>query len=108
KFFVAEIIREKIFETYRAEIPYSTTVDIIRFQEGERKKTVIEAEIYVERDSQKGILIGKQGKALKHIGELARKDIETFLQKPVFLTLYVKVREQWRDNDAWLRRLGYR
>ena len=107
KFFVAEIIREKIFEKFREEIPYSTTVDIIDFVEKEGRKDVIRAEIYLERDSQKGILIGKKGAALKEIGELARKDIEIFLDRPVFLELHVKVREKWREKKEWLNRLGY-
>ncbi|MBI4548234.1 MAG: GTPase Era [Ignavibacteriae bacterium] len=108
RFFVSEIIREKIFERYREEIPYSATVDIIEFKEHAGRKDVIQAEIYVERESQKGILIGKRGKALKAIGELARKDIEVFLERPVFLQLYVKVREKWREREEWLKRLGYK
>ena len=107
KFFVSEIIREKIFEIFKEEIPYSTTVDIIEFKEEKGRKDLIRAEIYVERDSQKGILIGKQGKALKEIGELARKDIEIFLGRPVFLELYVRVKAKWRENGEWLKRLGY-
>lgn len=107
KFFVSELVREKIFEKFRDEVPYSTTVEIIEFTEAENKKDVIRAEIYVERDSQKGILIGKQGAALKELGTLARKDIEEFLGRPVFLDLHIKVREHWRDDEAWLRRLGY-
>jgi GTP-binding protein Era len=107
RFFVSEIIREKIFEQYAEEIPYSTTVDVIDFQERKGRKDLINAEIYVERDSQKGILIGKGGKALKEIGEKARKDIEHLLDRPVFLELHVKVREQWRNKEEWLKRLGY-
>jgi GTP-binding protein Era len=107
KFFVAEIIREKIFEQFSQEIPYSTTVDIAAFNEREKKKHFISAEIFVERQSQKGILIGKGGAALKSVGEKARKDIERFLGHPVFLELHVKVRENWRGEDAWLKRLGY-
>ena len=108
RFFVGEIIREKIFEIFREEIPYSTTVDIIEFKEDEGRKDLISAEIYVERESQKGILIGKQGSALKEVGERSRKDIEVFLGRPVFLQLFVKVREKWREKEAWLKRLGYR
>ena len=108
RFFVSEIIREKIFHNYRQEIPYSTTVEIIEFKEGEGKKDFISAEIYVEKTSQKAILIGKNGSALKKIGEEARKDIEQFLGRKVFLELHVKVREKWRDSDAWLKRLGYK
>ena len=107
RFFVSEIIREKIFKQFRDEIPYSTTVDIISFQEQAGRKDLINAEIYVERDSQKGILIGKQGKAMKEIGQLARKDIEAFLGRPVFLELHVKVREKWRQKESWLKKLGY-
>lgn len=107
RFFVSEIIREKIFEQFRDEIPYSTSVDIIAFQEQSGRKDVINAEIYVERDSQKGILIGKQGKALKEIGQHARKDIEAFLGRAVFLELHVKVREKWRQKESWLKKLGY-
>ena len=107
KFFVGEIIREKIFDQFSQEIPYSTTVDVIAFNEREKKKHFISAEIFVERQSQKGILIGKGGSALKSVGEKARKDIEKFLGHSVFLELHVKVRENWRGEDAWLRRLGY-
>ncbi|TAK63459.1 MAG: GTPase Era [Bacteroidetes bacterium] len=107
RFFVCEIIREKIFEQFREEIPYSTTVDIIEFEERKDKKDNIHAEIYVERDSQKAILIGKRGVALKAIGIAARKDIEKLLGRGVFLHLYVKVRERWREDEAWLKRLGY-
>lgn len=107
RFFVAELIREKIFERFRDEIPYSTAVDIVEFKEREEGKTYIYADIIVERDSQKGILIGKEGAALKKVGELARKDIEAFLGRPVFLKLYVKVREGWRENEQQLKHLGY-
>ena len=107
KFFVGEIIREKIFDQFSQEIPYSTTVDIIAFNEREKKKHFISAEIFVERQSQKGILIGKGGSALKSVGEKARRDIEAFLGHSVFLELHVKVRENWRGEDAWLKRLGY-
>jgi GTPase len=107
KFFVGEIIREKIFEQFSQEIPYSTAVDVVTFAERASKKHLISAEIYVERDSQKGILIGKGGSALKSVGEKARKDIEEFLGHPVFLELHVKVREHWRSEEAWLKRLGY-
>lgn len=107
RFFVSEIIREKIFEAFREEIPYSTTVDIIDFEERDGKKDLIRAEIYVERQSQKGMLIGKKGQALKEIGMVARKEIEVFLGRPVFLELHVKVREKWRESEAWLKRLGY-
>ena len=108
RFFVSEIIREKIFQKFKEEIPYSTTVEIIEFKEQKGKKDVISAEIYVERESQKGILIGKKGAALKDVGQVARKDIEKFLERPVFLELHVKVRENWREQEEWLKRLGYK
>ncbi len=107
RFFVSEIIREKIFEKYRDEIPYSTTVEILDFKERKGRKDLIDAEIFVERDSQKGILIGRNGLALKEIGAEARHDIEAFLGRRVFLQLHVKVRANWRDNEAWLKRFGY-
>ena len=90
------------------EIPYSTTVDILEFKERENGKTYISAEIYVERDSQKGILIGKGGTMLKEIGAKARKEIESFLQHTVFLELHVKVQKEWRGNAGALARLGYK
>lgn len=107
RFFVSEIIREKIFECYREEIPYSTTVRILEFEEKEGRKDRIAAEICVERESQKGILIGVKGAALKRVGQTARKEIEEFLGRPVFLELRVKVRDRWRDDAVWLKRLGY-
>lgn len=107
RFFVAEIIREKIFEFYGDEIPYSTTVVIEEFREQEDRKDVINATIYVERGTQKGILIGKNGAALKKIGETARKDIESFLQRPAFLELWVKVKEKWRRDGQAIREFGY-
>jgi GTP-binding protein Era len=107
RFFVAEIIREKIFEKFHEEIPYSTAVEIREFKEREEGKTYINADIIVERASQKGILIGAKGSALKAVGQLARKEIEEFIGKPVFLELFVKVGEQWRKSASWMRRLGY-
>jgi len=107
RFFIAEIIREKIFETYRDEIPYSTEVVVVEYKERTKGKDYINAEIYVERESQKKILIGKDGTALKKIGEKARKDIENFIGKGVYLELYVKVRENWRDNPRWIKTFGY-
>ena len=108
RFFVAEIIREKIFLRTQEEIPYSTTVDIVDFKERETGKWFVSADVYVERDSQKGILIGKKGAMLKEIGLLARREIERFLEHPVFLDLHVKVRENWRGDKTWLSRLGYK
>lgn len=108
RFFVSEIIREKIFVKCQEEVPYSTTVDIVEFKERERGKWFISADVYVERDSQKGILIGKNGVMLKEIGRQSRQDIERFLGHSVFLELRVKVREKWRDDEQWLARLGYK
>ncbi len=107
RFFVSEIIREKIFELYEDEIPYSTEVIIADFKERSSGKDFISAEIIVERDSQKPIIIGKDGKAIKKLGEVARKEIEKFLEKEVYLELRVKVREKWRSNEKLLKYFGY-
>jgi len=106
RFFVSEIIREKIFQQYSKEIPYSTQVEIETYEEGP-KFDKIKAVIYVERDSQKGIIIGHKGVKLKHIGIEARKDIEKFISKQIHLELYVKVDENWRQSDKKLRSFGY-
>lgn len=106
RFFVTEIIREKILLNYDKEIPYSVEVEVERFKE-EENIIRINALIYVERDSQKGIIIGKGGKSLKHIGIEARKDIEAFFDKQVYLELYVKVEKDWRSKDDKLRQFGY-
>lgn len=108
RFFVAEMIREKVFQQYRQEIPYSTQVNVVAFKEREHGKDFIDAEIVVERGSQKGILIGKHGRALKQVGLEARKDIEAFLDRPIYLQLHVKVREDWRNRDVFLRSYGRR
>ncbi|RPI01243.1 MAG: GTPase Era [Ignavibacteriae bacterium] len=107
RFFVAELIREQLFEKFSEEIPYSTAVEIREFKERETGKTLISADIIVERESQKGIIIGKRGEALKSVGTSARFQIEEFLQRPVFLELHVKVREKWRESEAMMRQLGY-
>ena len=106
RFFVNEIIREKILLNYDKEIPYSVEVEVESFIE-EEDIIRISAIIYCERDSQKGIIIGKAGSALKRVGSLARKDIEEFLQKRVFLQLFVKVDKDWRSNTGRLRHYGY-
>jgi GTP-binding protein Era len=106
RFFVSEIIREKIFLHYQQEIPYSTEVGIEAFRE-ESKIIRISATIFVERDSQKAILIGKGGEDIKRIGTEARIDLEKFLNKKVFLELFVKVEKEWRKNENKLRRFGY-
>lgn len=108
RFFVSEMIREKIFELYEQEIPYSTTVDIVEFKEREVGKHFISADIVIERESQKGILIGKQGRALKRLGSLSRKSIEDFLGHTVYLDIHVKVRSAWREDKTWLDRFGYK
>ena len=106
RFFVSEIIREKIFNNYQKEIPYSTEVVITAFKE-EEKITRISAEIIVERDSQKNILIGKGGAMLKKVGTEARKDIEKFLDQKVFLETFVKVLPDWRSKKNYLKSFGY-
>ena len=106
RFFVNEIIREKILLNYDKEIPYSVEVEVESFQE-EEHIIRISAVIYCERESQKGIIIGKAGSALKRVGSQARKDIEDFFQKQVFLQLFVKVDKDWRSNTGRLRHYGY-
>ncbi|MFK8037124.1 MAG: GTPase Era [Crocinitomicaceae bacterium] len=106
RFFISEIIREKIFEQYKKEIPYSTQVEIEEYKE-ELKIVRIRAIIYVERKTQKGIIIGHQGVKLKHVGIDARKDMEKFIGKQVFLEMFVKVDENWRQNDNKLEKHGY-
>lgn len=107
RFFVSEIIREKILELYRDEVPYSCEVLIIDYKEREENKDFISAEIVVERDSQKAIIIGKGGSAIKRLGRVARESIEEFLQKEVFLELRVKVRKKWRSDENMLKSFGY-
>ncbi|MEG1643626.1 MAG: GTPase Era [Bacteroidales bacterium] len=106
RFFVTEIIREKILLIYDKEIPYAVEVVVEQFEE-EAKSIHIMAVIYVERDSQKGIIIGKGGLILKKVGTLARKDIEAFFEKKVFLELYVKVEKDWRNKLNKLKSFGY-
>ena len=106
RFFVNEIIREKILENYDKEIPYSTEVVVEQFQE-EAKLIKIHATIYVERESQKGIIIGKRGAMLKKVGMAARTEIEAFFEKKVFLELFVKVEKDWRNKDKQLKLFGY-
>ena len=106
RFFVNEIIREKILLCYDKEVPYSVEVAVEEFKE-EENIINISAVIYCERDSQKGIIIGKNGLAIKKIGSAARKDIEAFFQKKVFLQLYVKVEKDWRNRENKLRNFGY-
>ncbi|MEW6482810.1 MAG: GTPase Era [bacterium] len=107
RFFAEEVIREKVFLFYGDEIPYDTTVVVEEFKEEEQRKDYIRAIIYVNRESQKAILIGKKGKALKRIGEKARREIEAFHNKPVYLELVVKEKKDWRKKDKILNELGY-
>jgi GTP-binding protein Era len=106
KFFVSEMIREKIFQLYQEELPYHSTVLIQEFKE---KTTLIKirADIIVQRETQKGIILGDRGSMIKELGTLARKDIEEFLGSKVFLELFVKVRPKWRDSDMYLKEYGY-
>ncbi len=106
RFFISEIIREKILLYYQKEIPYSVEVEVESFKDNGNRKD-IRCLIHVARDSQKGILIGHKGMALKKLGTQARKEIETFLGKKVFLELYVKVTKDWRDKENLLRNFGY-
>ena len=106
RFFASEIVREKIFLNYKEEIPYSCEVVVEEFREGSERYE-ISAVIYVMRDTQKGIIIGKGGQALKKVGTQARLDMEDFFQKKVFLRLFVKVDPDWRENKKELRKFGY-
>ena len=106
RFFVTEIIREKILLTYDKEVPYATQVIVEKFDESDTSIHIM-AVVYVERDSQKGIIIGHKGAKLKHVGIEARKDIEKFFEKHVHLELYVKVEKDWRNQENKLRAFGY-
>lgn len=106
RFIVNEVVREKILLNYRKEIPYSVEVVTQIFKEG-LELIQIETDIYVERDSQKGIIIGHKGEALSKVGKEAREDLEKFFQKNVFLKLYVRVKKDWRKKDNELKRFGY-
>lgn len=106
KFFVSEIIREKVYHLFEDEIPYHTAVNVNEFKE---KQTLIkiQADIIVQRETQKAIIIGEKGKMIRQIGSMAREEIEAFLGRKVFLELFVKVRPKWRDNETHLREYGY-
>ena len=106
RFFAAELIREKIFELFGDEIPYQATVVVNEFKE---KSTLVKiaADIIVQRESQKAIMLGEKGQMIKKLGTESRQSIEEFLQQKIFLELFVKVREKWRDNDTWLKEYGY-
>jgi len=106
RFFVSEMIREKILLNYKKEVPYSVEIIVNSFKE-EENIIRIQADILVERDSQKGIIIGNKGEALKRVGSQARKDLETFFQKQIYLELFVKVDKDWRSSDNRLKNFGY-
>ena len=106
RFFVAEMVREKIYDLYGDEIPYHSTV-IVQGYEEKITLVKIKAEIIVQRESQKAIILGEGGKMIKRLGTEARKDIETFLERKVFLELFVKVRAKWRDEEMYLKEYGY-
>ena len=109
RFFVAEMIREKVYKHYHQEIPYSVQVNIVAYEERSgQQKDYIDAEIVVMKASHKGILIGEGGQALKKVGMTAREDIEAFVERSVYLNLHVKVQENWRDRKSILRSYGYR
>lgn len=107
RFFVCELIREQVFELYSEEIPFSTAVVIDEFRERSGHKDFIRARIIVERDSQKVILIGKKGQAIRRLGQQARRKVEEFLERPVYLELFVAVRANWRKTDSFLKEFGY-
>lgn len=108
KFIISEFVREKILQLTREEIPHSVAVDVERMERRDSGTVYVGAAIYVERDSQKGIIIGKRGAMLREIGARARQDIEEMLGSKIFLELFVKVREDWRNRESVLRSLGYR
>ncbi len=108
RFVIAEFIREKILHLTREEIPHSVAVDVEQLQRRETGTVYVAASIYVERESQKGIIIGKRGSMLKEIGARARQDIEQMLGSKIYLELFVKVKEDWRNRESVLRSLGYR
>jgi GTP-binding protein Era len=108
RFYVAEFIREAVFTRYGAEIPYATTVTIDEFREREGRKDLVHATVHVERASQRRIVIGARGLALKRVGIAARRRIERFLGRPVYLELRVKVSEDWRSDDRFIRENVYR
>ncbi|HZK76694.1 MAG TPA: GTPase Era, partial [Candidatus Kapabacteria bacterium] len=107
RFFVGEFIREAIFQKFKEEIPYSAEVEILEYKERTAGKWFISAEVIVERDTQKSILIGRNGEALKSLGTQARQEIERFLGTPVYLELHVKTKSDWRQNKRMLTEFGY-
>ncbi|MDI6752598.1 MAG: GTPase Era [bacterium] len=107
RFFVEELIMEKIYFLYRDEVPYSATVQVEEFKERAKGKDYIRAIIYIERDSQKAILIGEDGRGLRRLGEAARKELERTRGRPLYLELYIKTKKNWRKNEGLLREFGY-
>ena len=107
RFFISEIVREAVFHQFRDEVPYATQVVVVMYEEREGRKDFVACDVVVERDSQKAILIGKGGKALKRLGQAAREEIEAFLGRGVFLQLYVKTRSDWRNREGHLREYGF-
>ena len=107
RFFLGEIVREAIFHLFRDEVPYSTQVVVVTVQERPGQKLLVACDIVVERQTQKAILIGKGGSAMKRLGQAAREEIEAFLGRPVFLQLHVKTRADWRDREGYLREYGF-
>ena len=107
RFFVSEFIREQLFLNYHEELPYSATIEILEYKESPDIDRII-ADIVVNRNSQKGIIIGKKGAAIKQLGIQSRARIESFLDKKIHLELHVKVRERWREKEHTVRNLGYR
>ena len=107
RFLIAELIREQIFTQTEQEVPYQTAVMVERMEDTEHGILRVEATVYVERDSQKGIVIGKRGSRLKHIGQVARQEIERRLNTRVYLALWVKVRKDWSENEQLIRDMGY-
>ncbi|ROL59244.1 GTPase Era [Bacteroidetes/Chlorobi group bacterium MS-B_bin-24] len=107
RFFVSELIREKLFTMFKDEVPYSTEVQIVDFKEREKGKWYISAEIIVEKETQKPLIIGAGGSRIKKLGEITRKEIENHLGVPVYLELFVKVRKNWRNNKNYLKFFGY-
>ena len=108
KFVVSEIIREKALRTLRDEVPHGIAVDIIQMKQNEIGTYHIEVDLICEKDSHKGIIIGKNGQTLKRIGETSRYELEKFLRAKVNVKIWVKVRKEWRDNQNLLRELGYK
>ena len=107
RFFVSELIREQVFFQFQKEIPYSVEIIITEFKERQKGKDYISAELIVERDSQKAIIIGKKGEALKNLSLKARKQIELFLDREIYLEIMVKVKKNWRQDESMLKQFGY-